>query len=146
MDVLNNEFLLTIIEINKALKKLVKLDADRLGVTPVQLKAMYKIDTNPNISLGELAEKLRLTNSTVSGVIDRMVHSELVERVVPPENRRRVSICLTEKGRSILNQFYASDSILGQKLNDIQELPEEELSQLLNMLKTVVTKLSSEEE
>ena len=146
MDVLNNEVLVAFVEINKAINKLVKLDAERLGITAVQLKALYKVDRNPNISLGDLAEMLRLTNSTVSGVIERLVHNGLVDRVVPPENRRTVSIHLTEKGRRTLNQFYASGSILVNKLNEVLELPEEERSQLIHLLKIVLAKLSIEEE
>ena len=133
-------------EINKAYNRLIKLDAERLGITPVQLKALYKINYNPNISLGELAEKLRLTNSTVSGVIDRLVHSELVERLVPPGDRRTVSIHLTEKGRKTLDQFNSSDSMLMKKIKEVLELPEEEISHLLRLHQLVLKKLTIEEE
>jgi len=134
------------LEINKAYNRLIKLDAERLGITPVQLKALYKINYNPNISLGELAEKLRLTNSTVSGVIDRLVHSELVERLVPPGDRRTVSIHLTEKGRKTLDQFNSSDSMLMKKIKEVLELPEEEISHLLRLHQLVLKKLTIEEE
>jgi MarR family transcriptional regulator, organic hydroperoxide resistance regulator len=146
MDVLNNEILGSFFEINKALNNLIKLEADRLGITMVQLKALVKISSNPDIGLGELADKLRLTNSTVSGVIERLVQLELVDRVVPPENRRVVSIHLTEKGRWILDQVYRPDSILVKKLNHAFELPEEDISELLRLQKMVLTKLLLQEE
>ncbi|MDQ0200779.1 MarR family winged helix-turn-helix transcriptional regulator [Neobacillus ginsengisoli] len=146
MNVLNNEIFKSCLEINKAIKRLVKIDADRLGITVVQLHALYKLSTNPNSSLGELADKLRLTNSTVSGVIERLVHNGLVERVVLPENRRTVSIHLTEKGKQKLDQFFSSDSILIIRLNEVLELPEEEISNLLRLQKFVLTTLSLEEE
>jgi DNA-binding MarR family transcriptional regulator len=146
MYALNNEILESFSEINKAIYRLVKSDADRVGITVVQLKALYQLSTSPNIGLGELAEKLRLTNSTVSGVIDRLVHSELVERVVPPENRRSVSIHLTEKGKSLLDKLYSSDSIFIKKLNEVLDLPEEEIAHLLRLHKLVLSKLKLEEE
>ncbi|MEH7418576.1 MarR family transcriptional regulator [Neobacillus drentensis] len=133
-------------EINKAYNKLVKHDAERLGITPVQLKALYKINYNPNISLGELAEKLKLTNSTVSGVIDRLVHGDLVERVIPPGDRRSVSIRLTEEGIRTLDQFNSSDSMLIKKMKEVLDLPEEEISHLLRLHKLVLEKLTIEEE
>ena len=142
IDLLNNEILMSFFQINKAYNKLVKADAERLGITPVQLKALYRINFNPNISLGELAEKLKLTNSTVSGVIDRLVHSGLVERVVPPGDRRSVSIRLTEEGRNRLNQFNSSDSILMRKIKEVLELPEEEISHLLRLHQLVLDKLT----
>ena len=133
-------------EINKAYNRLVKYDAERLGITPVQLKALFKINNNPNISLGELAEKLRLTNSTVSGVIDRLVHSGLVERVVPPGDRRTISIHLTSNGKKTLAQFNSSDSMLMKKVKEVIELPEEEISHLLRLHQLVLKKLTIEEE
>ncbi len=129
-------------QINKAYNRLVKSDAERLGITPVQLKALYRINFNPNISLGELAEKLKLTNSTVSGVIDRLVHSGLVERVAAPGDRRSVSIRLTEEGRKRLDQFNSSDSILMKKIKEVLDLPEEEISHLLRLHQLVLDKLT----
>jgi MarR family transcriptional regulator, organic hydroperoxide resistance regulator len=138
--------LVSFLEINKAYNKLVKLDAERLGITPVQLKALFKINNNPNISLGELAEKLKLTNSTVSGVIDRLVHSGLVERVVPPGDRRTISIHLTSAGKKTLDQFNSSDSMLMKKITEVLELPEEEISHLLRLHKLVLKRLTIKEE
>ncbi|XJZ28975.1 MarR family winged helix-turn-helix transcriptional regulator [Bacillota bacterium Lsc_1132] len=146
MFALNNEILESFLEINKAIYRLVKKEADRMGITVVQLKALYKISNNPDIGLGELAEKLRLTNSTVSGVIDRLVHSGLVERVIPPENRRSVSIHLTQKGKAILEDLMVSDSILNQKIMGLMGLPDEEIQHLLRLHKLVLEKLTIEEE
>jgi MarR family transcriptional regulator, organic hydroperoxide resistance regulator len=134
------------LEINKAYNRLVKFDAERLGITPVQLKALFKINNNPNISLGELAEKLRLTNSTVSGVIDRLVHSGLVERVVPPGDRRTISILLTSDGKKTLEQFNSSDSMLIKKITEVLDLPEEEITHLLRLHQLVLKRLTIEEE
>ncbi|MED4228295.1 MarR family transcriptional regulator [Neobacillus cucumis] len=146
MDLLNNEIMASFVEINKAINKLIKIDAEKLGITAVQLKALYRINYNPNMSLGELAEKLKLTNSTVSGVIDRLVHHGLVEREIPPGDRRTVSIQLTDEGRRTLNQFNSSDSILMKKLREVLELPEEEISHLLRLHNLVLQKLTLEEE
>jgi DNA-binding MarR family transcriptional regulator len=143
---LNNEIFESFSEINKAIYHLGKLEADRVGVTVVQLKALYRISINPDISLGELAEKLRLTNSTVSGVIDRLVQSELVERIIPPENRRAISIHLTEKGKGLLEKIYTSDSILIRKMNSLLEMPKEDIAHLLRLHKLVLSKLTLEEE
>lgn len=142
----NNTLLDSFYEINKAIYRLLKKEAERFGLTVVQLKALYQISVNPNMGLGELAEKLRLTNSTVSGVIDRLVHSGLVERVIPPENRRSISIHLSEKGQKLLNDVINDDSTLMKKLNNIMEIPEEEIQHLLQLHQLVLSKLISEEE
>ncbi|MDP4084157.1 MAG: MarR family transcriptional regulator [Bacillota bacterium] len=143
---INNEITESFLEINKALYRLLKKDADQHGVTVVQLKAMFRISNNPDISLGDLAEKLRLTNSTVSGVIDRLVHNGFVERIIPPENRRSISLHLTEKGHSILADLHSGNSILVQRLNAILELPDEEIQHLLRLHRLVLSKLTLEED
>ena len=50
----NNEILDSFSEINKAIYKLAKTEADRAGITVVQLKALYTLYANPNINLGDL--------------------------------------------------------------------------------------------
>jgi MarR family transcriptional regulator, organic hydroperoxide resistance regulator len=142
----NNALLDSFSEINKAIYRLIKKEADRYGLTVVQLKALYRLSFSPDIGLSELAEKLRLTNSTVSGVIDRLVHSGLVERVIPPENRRAVSIHLTEKGKKLLKDVMNEDAILMKKLNNVLEMPEDELQHLLKLHQLVLSKLLLEEE
>lgn len=146
MHALNNEIMESFSQIHKAIYRLVKADADRIGITVVQLKAIYMLSYNPNISLGDLAEKLRLTNSTVSGVIDRLVQNGLVERIVPPENRRMVSIHLTEKGKNMLDNHFLSESILIKKLNDVMNLPAENIEELLRLHKLILSTLTIEGE
>lgn len=146
MFVLNNEIFESFWVIQKAISRLIKVDADRLGITTVQLRVIYKLATNSNISLGELAEKLKMTSSTTSSVIERLVQNGLVERVIPPENRRAVSIRLTEKGKMTLDHFHSSDSLLIKKINEVLALPKEDISELLRLQKLVLNKLSIEEE
>jgi MarR family transcriptional regulator, organic hydroperoxide resistance regulator len=143
---LNNEITESFYKINKAIYRLIKNEADRLGITVVQLKALYRISIYPDIGLGELAEKLRLTNSTVSGVIDRLVQHELVVRSVPPENRRAISLTITSKGMGILEKITSSDSIFYQKMESLLEMPKEEIQELLRLHQLVLSKLSFEEE
>lgn len=142
----SNEILDSFSEINKAIYRLLKKEADRAGITVVQLKALYKISTTPDIGLGELAEKLRLTNSTVSGVIDRLVHNGLVERIIPPENRRAVSIHLTEKGKELLVNLTSKETVFMKKINSVMEIPNEDIQHLLRLHGLILSKLSLEEE
>src|SRR4051794_5542836 len=145
MYILNNEILESFTEINRAIYKIVKTDADRVGITVVQLKTLHIISLNPNIGLGDLAERLKLTNSTVSGVIDRLVYQDMVVRSVPPENRRAVSIYLTNKGKGIL-EFLMSNSLLIKKMNQLLNMPEVDIKQLLQLHKNLLSILYIEEE
>jgi DNA-binding MarR family transcriptional regulator len=146
MNALSNEVLDSFYAINKAIFRLVKSDADRIGITVVQLKVLHEISTCPNIGLGELAEHLRLTNSTVSGVIDRLVHSGLVDRVTSPQDRRAISLQLTDEGRNKLANFIDSESVLVERLNKVLEMPEEEIRHLLTLHQRILHVLINKED
>ncbi|MGV3465557.1 MAG: MarR family winged helix-turn-helix transcriptional regulator [Heyndrickxia sp.] len=141
MNRFNNDILESFSEVNKAIYKLEKLEADKHGITVVQLKTIYHISRNPNIGLSELAEKLRLTNSTVSGVVDRLVQHNFVERVVPPSDRRAISLLLSKKGEELLETIFASENTTMTRLNGLLEIPEEEIQQLFRLHQLVLSKL-----
>ncbi|MCM3567628.1 MarR family winged helix-turn-helix transcriptional regulator [Neobacillus mesonae] len=132
--VFTNEILNSFSDINKLLYKLSKQDADYNGLTVVQLKALYNVSIHPNLGLVELAELLKLTNSTTSGVLDRMVQNGLVERRKLPNDRRAITIQLSEKGQEKLEKFISGESILVEKLNKVkQELSDEDIQSLLRI-------------
>ncbi|WP_042355706.1 MarR family winged helix-turn-helix transcriptional regulator [Bacillus rubiinfantis] len=137
-----SEILNSFSAINKLLYKVSKHDADQNGLTIVQLKALYIISSYPNIGLVELADHLKLTNSTVSGVVDRLVQNSLVERQPLPEDRRAITIHLTKQGEEKLKQIISGDSLLVEKLNKIKQLPKEDIQQLLRIHKKIQDILS----
>ena len=51
----------------------------------------------------EIAAELKLENSTISGVLERMEKKELIERQVSKEDRRFIEVVLTEKGKALQN-------------------------------------------
>nr|WP_280518744.1 MarR family transcriptional regulator [Lederbergia wuyishanensis] len=121
------------------LYKLSKIDAEHNGLTVPQLKTLYKVSSSPNIGLVELAEYLKLTNSTVSGVVDRLVQQELLERHTPSHDRRAITIRLSKKGEEKLEQVVESESLLVKKLNEIAKLPKKDIEQLLSIHEQILT-------
>ncbi len=138
----NSEILNSFSAINKLLYKISKQDAAKNGLTIVQLKALYKIASHPNIGLAELADNLKLTNSTVSGVVDRLVQNNLVERHTMPHDRRAITIRLSENGESKLKQVVSDESLLVEKLKKIKQMPEEDIQHLLRIHKQIQNILS----
>ena len=67
----------------------------KFDVTPVQYGVMYCLWVKKKNSPKEIAEELRLENSTISGVLERM------EKKVSKEDRRFVEIILTDKGNDL---------------------------------------------
>nr|WP_285849626.1 MarR family transcriptional regulator [Niallia taxi] len=117
-----------------------------MGLTAVQLKALYRVSFQPNISLGELADKLRLTKSTVSGVVDRLVQQDMIERTTQANDRRAVNLHLTKLGHEKLEALMQTDSVVARKIKEIMQFPEEDIQKLLELNNKILTILNSKED
>ncbi|WP_410769340.1 MarR family winged helix-turn-helix transcriptional regulator [Fontibacillus sp. BL9] len=122
-------------EIKKASYQLLSLQADSIGITGIQYMALKTILRQPGIAMSELAESMRLGNSTVSGVIDRLVKAELVERRRLVSDRRSITLHLTAKGREVEHQ---TDLKYTESISRVLELPEEEIFQMLETHKKII--------
>ncbi len=108
------------------------------GVTAQQYQALLAIEGFPGrnwVTMGELAERLRIAHHSAVGLVDRMETLRLVRRVKSPENRRSVQVSLTPKGLGVLAKLYrahrAELKAVGPKLIQLlnqaaKEIPETE--------------------
>jgi DNA-binding MarR family transcriptional regulator len=83
--------------------------ADRLGVSVTDVKCYSILRQVGPITAGELGERVGLTTGAITGVIDRLEHAGLVQRVRDPSDRRRVVLELLSNPdhEQTLNQLYA---------------------------------------
>ncbi|EIT83651.1 transcriptional regulator, TrmB [Fictibacillus macauensis ZFHKF-1] len=146
MDLLQNELLNSFLQINKALYALVKEDADRAGLTVVQLKTLYKINQVPAIGLRELAESQKLTNSTMSGVVDRLVAGGLLLRHTSSADRRAITLKLTDEGTAKLAEASGDHSSFKKKFKELDTMSEEAKRALLHMHSYILSVLTDKEE
>src|SRR5688572_12567669 len=75
--------------------------ARRNGVTPQQYQALLAIEGYPDrdwVTIGELAEQMRIAHHSAVGLVDRMETLHLVKRTSAKEDRRRVQVSLSTKG------------------------------------------------
>ncbi len=79
------------------------------GVTPQQYQALLAIEGFPGrnwVTIGELAEQMRVAHHSAVGLVDRMESMKLVHRRSARDDRRRVQVTLTAKGRKLLEKLY----------------------------------------
>ena len=79
------------------------------GVTPQQYQALLAIEGFPGrnwVTVGELAEQMRIAHHSAVGLVDRMQTLRLVKRSAADEDRRRVHVTLTAKGLKLLERLY----------------------------------------
>jgi len=76
-----------------------------VGVTMSQAKLLYLVQAEPGLRMSELAVRLHVSLSTVSGVVDRLVDQGLLDRRDDPADRRQVILRITEAGAQQLELF-----------------------------------------
>lgn len=79
------------------------------GVTPQQYQALLAIEGFPGrnwVTIGELAEQMRIAHHSAVGLVDRMEAMKLVKRRAAAEDRRRVRVSLSAKGLKLLEKLY----------------------------------------
>lgn len=57
------------------------------------------------MTTAQLSEQLSVARSTVSNLLKGLVRAALVERVMSPDDARRITIVPTDKGRLVLEEF-----------------------------------------
>ncbi|AIQ11149.1 MarR family winged helix-turn-helix transcriptional regulator [Paenibacillus durus] len=116
--------------ISHSFQQLLGKEAEQLGITPTQFMVLRRLSQYPDMSVTELAEKLYLGNSAVSGIVERMVKAGLITRRRSEEDRRIYRIAFTEKGREIKEK---TDVSLRQHLLPLTQIPPEDAQELLRI-------------
>lgn len=109
-----------------------KSDASCCEITIAQCHAIVEIGRAKKIVLIDLADLLGLDKSTMSRTINNLVEAGLVIRDLNPENRRYVTIQLTESG---MEAFKNIEETMKQYYKSIfSSIPENKRSQVLESL------------
>ena len=80
---------------------------EHYGLTGVQALVINFLGEEDGINFQLLAERLRLANPTLTGIVDRLEKTGMVERIPNPADRRSILINLTEKGAAIFAELNA---------------------------------------
>jgi DNA-binding MarR family transcriptional regulator len=91
-----------------------------VNVTMAQAKVIYVVMASGSVHLTELAGRLRVSPSTASEQVDRLVDLELLERRDDPVDRRHVIVTATDRAARLMERF--------------RELNQRELRDLLGQL------------
>ncbi len=76
------------------------------GVTLAQCLVLLEIEEQRQLTVGSLAGRLRLDDSTLSRTIDGLVRKELLDRQRDERDRRVVWIRLTPEGKAICRSIH----------------------------------------
>jgi DNA-binding MarR family transcriptional regulator len=117
----------------------------RIGLSIPQFDLLSSLSEREGVSQQELAERLYVTKGNVSGLIDRLEASGLVERRALPQDRRCYALHLTEEGRRLVRDGLALQArLVGATLGQLPAADVAQLDRLLGQWRDLVRELPPE--
>lgn len=112
------------------------------GLTGPQLLIMQELGRIKGVMASQVAKNINLSAATVTNILDRLESRNLIERVRSSEDKRRVSLFLTEDGKNkLINAPLPLQDHFIRRFCDINEW---EQSQLLSSMQRIATMMDAE--
>lgn len=107
-----------------------------------QGRILYVLWQKDEISISSLAAQTSLANTTLTAMLDRMEATGLIVRKPDPKDRRNRLIALTEKARSLQEDYIK----ISEQMNEMYYIgfSEEEIMQFESYLLRILTNLEKE--
>ncbi|MCT8978560.1 MarR family transcriptional regulator [Clostridium sp. CX1] len=128
-----------LIKVLKLLKRRTINNTDKKGLNISSYMILHLLKDEPRKTLTEISESLGLPNSTASVLVDKLVKEGLVDRIRDSDDRRRASICLTDKAEQYVEGIkVAHMENFGQIMRDASDSELEEILKGLRMLSRTI--------
>lgn len=108
---------------------------DERGLTLPQLRILFRVRQEPGIGVKDLAHAFEVSTSNVTQQVDKLVTRGLLARTDRPEDRRQVSLTLTDEGMQVAGEVsLASRGYIRGLLGRMQPQDMDTLIELLSRL------------
>lgn len=116
--------------------------AKTTGLTTPQILLLQTISARGQVTIGELANDMSLSQATVTSILDRLEKRNLVYRERSTEDKRKVHAHLTEAGTDIL--IDAPTPLQEQFSRQFSDLEEWEKTMIISSLQRVAQMMNAE--
>ena len=112
------------------------------GLTGPQALLLKALQSG-SLSAGELATRINLSQGTVTDILKRLEHRQLIRRIRDTKDRRRVIVELTEAGLAVLEQAPPLlQDRFAQRFNNLQDWDQ---NQLVSSLQRIASMMDAED-
>jgi DNA-binding MarR family transcriptional regulator len=140
---ISDEVLISIRRLIRAIDLHSRYLSKHFGLTGPQLIILRELAQAEEMSPGELAASVSLSQATVTGITDRLEKRQLITKKKSDLDRRRVVIRPTDSCRKLLDQ--APPPIQESFLNQFDRLKDWEQSMILSSLQRLVQMIDAKE-
>jgi DNA-binding MarR family transcriptional regulator len=109
-----------------------------LELTLTQMKALFQLTVVDELALKDIADGLGLSDAATSRAVDGLVKRKLVERSEDAADRRIKRVCLTARGRKMIDELAAIRIATFQRL--VEELSDDERAKLTDALQPILAR------
>lgn len=96
--------------------------AKTAGLTAPQILLLHAIRDNEQVTIGELAKEINLSQATVTSILDRLEKRGLVRRERSEKDKRKVHAYLTDEGIEVLkNAPIPLQEQFNRQFSDLQD-------------------------
>ncbi|AUC53878.1 MAG: MarR family winged helix-turn-helix transcriptional regulator [Sagittula sp.] len=113
------------------------------GITAPQFRALQIIAENGSATATEIAQRMRVTQATVTSLVDKLVRQELVVREKSAADRRQTNIQVTPLGYKTLDR--APDPLQQRFVRKFEAMDDWEQAMLVASLERVAAMLDAED-
>ena len=110
------------------------------GLDKKELSILEFIGNSQDIIMRDIADFLKASVSTVTGIVDKLVHKELVLRHYSQEDRRIINIALSTKGDEMFRLYRDQKTKMCNAI--LSALDEREQDRLIELFEKVTTNIS----
>ncbi|KAF2955763.1 MarR family transcriptional regulator [Marinitoga sp. 38H-ov] len=129
-------------EIRELVKKTMVTSFEDCEITSSQWMLLGALLKNGRMTMSELSNYIGLSNSTVSGIVDRLEKQGYIKRIRDDNDRRKVFVEITEKFNDIAKKRHES---IEKKFEErLHKVSENELDIVIDGLK-ILKKIFEEE-
>jgi DNA-binding MarR family transcriptional regulator len=122
-------------KLNKVRRKIHRYYETKLApfnIKPAQFYVLSALWDDDNVKFKELANRLDMDGSTLTGILDRLEKNGFIERKQDPGDRRSITVCLTSEAKKIRPQMIEIARDLDNEFRE--KIPENEFKTLLKVL------------
>lgn len=113
------------------------------GFTGPQLLVLQALGQYQEMSAGELAREVNLSQGTITSILDRLEKRDLIQRIRSHTDRRKVYVTLTEEGKA---QLSSAPTLLQERfIQRFEELKDWEQHQILASLQRLAEMMDAQD-
>lgn len=110
------------------------------GISMIDFRVLRVVAENPGKQIKDLLNILKIPNSTLTSVINRLEKRGILKRVISPEDRRSFNLEITDLGKDIQEEHMKFDYAVARKYLEATE-SEEEKKFLIKFLKKLASSI-----